>query len=105
MPLDDRGLWSPADFSALRSEIFSAPQLGGGLRARRAFLREPKQDRHGRRYEGRNHALLGHGFHDAREAERLLLDAAEQQGLPHDAVQIEAAPWLETEINSSLGPS
>ena len=105
MPLDDRGLWSPADFSQLRSRTFSAPRLGGGLRARRAFLREPKQDRHGRNYQGRNHALLGHGFHDTQEAERLLLEAADEQGLPHDAVQIEAVPWLETEIGSSLGPS
>ena len=105
MPLDHRGLWSPADFSTLRSETFSVPQLGAGLRVRHAFLREPQRDRHGRAYDGRAHALLGHGFHDAREAERLLLDAAAQQGLPHDAIQIEAAPWLETEINSSMGPS
>ena len=105
MPLDDRGLWSPADFSRLRSETFSAPQLGRGLRAQRAYLREPRRDRHGRSYVGRNHALLGSGFHDTREAERLLLDAAEEQGLSHEAVAIEAAPWLETEINAGLGPS
>ncbi len=105
MPLDERGLWSPADFSRLRSETFSAPRLGGGLRARRAYLREPKRDRHGREYQGRNHALLGNGFHDVREAERLLLDAADDQGLGHDAVAIEARPWLETEINAGLGPS
>ena len=105
MPLDQRGLWSPADFSQLRSETFSAPQLGGRLRARRAYLREPKRDRHGRDYQGRNHALLGHGFHHTREAERLLLDAAESEGLTHESIQIEAAPWLETEINTSLGPS
>ena len=105
MPLDHRGLWAPADFSALRSETFSAPRLAVGLRARRAFLRQPKRDKHGRVYEGRNHALLGDGFHDAREAERLLLDAAAEQGLDHHAVRIEAAPWLETEINASVGPS
>ncbi len=105
MPLDDRGLWSPADFSRLRSESFSAPRLGGGLRARRAHLRTPKRDRHGRPYLGRDHALLGHGFHDVREAERLLLDAADEHGLSHDSVAIEAEPWLETEINAGLGPS
>lgn len=105
MPLDERGLWSPADFSQLRSERFSAPQLGGSLRARRAYLREAKRDRRGREYSGRNHALLGSGFHDIREAERLLLDAATEQGLSHDAVVIEAEPWLETEINAGLGPS
>ncbi len=105
MPLDDRGLWSPADFSQLRSETFSAPRLGRCLRAQRAHLREPKRDCHGREYLGRNHALLGHGFHDVREAERLLLDAADEQGLSHEAVAIEAQPWLETEINAGLGPS
>ena len=104
MPLDERGLWSPADFSQLRSERFLAPQLGRGLRARRAFLREPKRDSHGRDYVGRNHALLGHGFHDVREAERLLLDAADEQSLSHNAIAIEAKPWLETEINAGLGP-
>ena len=105
MPLDDRGLWSPADFSRLRSETFSAPQLGGGFRARRAHLRVPKRDRHGREYTARDHALLGNGFHDTREAERLLLDAASEQGLSHEAVSIEAESWLETEINAGLGPS
>ncbi len=105
MPIDDRGLWSPADFSQLRSERFSAPRLGGRLRAQRASLRTPKLDAHGRAYQGRNHALLGQGFHDVREAERLLLEAAEEQGLSHDAVSIEAASWLETEIQSSVGPS
>lgn len=105
MPLDDRGLWSPADFTQLRSERFSAPRLGRGLRARRAYLREPKRDRHGREYQGRNHALLGHGFHDVAEAEQLLLDAAAEQGLSHEAVTIEAEPWLETEINAGHGPS
>ena len=105
MPLDERGLWSPADFSRLRSETFSAPRLGGRLRAQRAHLRAPKRDRHGREYIGRDHALLGNGFHDAREAERLLLDAAAEQGLPHESVSIEAEPWLQTEINAGLGPS
>ena len=105
MPLDDRGLWAPADFSALRSETFSAPRLGGGLRAQRAYLREPKRDRHGRSYEGRNHALLGQGFHDTREAERLLLEAASERGLSHDAVRIEARPWLNSEIQAGFGPS
>ncbi len=104
MPLDDRGLWSPADFSQLRSETFSAPRLGVGLRAQRAYLREPKRDRHGREYVGRNHALLGSGFHDVDEAERLLLEAADEQGLSHSAIEIEAEPWLETEINAGLGP-
>ena len=105
MPLDERGLWAPADFSGLRSERFSAPRLGRCLRAQRAYLREAKRDCHGREYLGRNHSLLGHGFHDAREAERLLLDAADEQGLLHEAVAIEAEPWLETEINAGLGPS
>ncbi len=105
MPLDERGLWSPADFSELRSERFSAPRLGVGLRAQRACLRTPKRDRHGREYLGRGQSLLGHGFHDAREAERLLLEAAEEAGLPHESVEIEARPWLDTEINAGLGPS
>lgn len=105
MPLDDRGLWSPADFSRLRSETFSAPRLGGRLRARQAHLRVPKRDRHGREYLARDHALLGNGFHDAREAERLLLDAAEEQGLTHEAVSISAEPWLQTEINADFGPN
>ena len=105
MPLDERGLWSPADFSQLRSEAFSVPQLGRCLRAQRAWLRETKRDCHGREYVGRNHALLGHGFHDVDEAERLLVDAAEEQGLSHEAVSIEASPWLETEINAGVGPS
>ena len=105
MSLDERGLWSPADFSHLRSETFSAPRLGGGLRAERASLRAPKRDRHGRAYQGRNHSLLGRGFHDVREAEQLLLDAAEAQGLSHDSLEIDARPWLETEINAGLGPS
>ncbi|MCY3567441.1 MAG: hypothetical protein OXH38_02345 [Chloroflexi bacterium] len=105
MPLDERGLWSPADFSELRSERFSTPRLGTELRARRAHLRGPKRDRHGREYLGRDHALLGHGFHDAREAERLLLDTAAAQGLSHESVDIEAKHWLETEINAGLGPN
>ena len=105
MPLDHRGLWSPADFSQLRSRTFAAPRLGCGLRARRAYLREPKRDQHGREYLGRNHALLGHGFHDVREAERLLLDAAAEQELGHDSIEIEGRPWLETDINAGLGPS
>lgn len=105
MPLDDRGLYAPADFSQNRSQAFAAPQLAPSLRAQRARLREPKRDKHGRPYLGRNHALLGHGFHDVQEAERLLLDAAAEVGLAHDAVEIEAAPWLETEINSGLGPT
>ena len=105
MPLDDRGLWSPAEFSELRSESFSVPRLGRCLRAQRAYLREAKRDRHGREYLGRNHALLGQGFHGVREAERLLLEAAEERGLSHEAVAIEAEPWLETEINAGLGPS
>ncbi len=105
MPLDHRGLWSPADFSQLRSRTFATPRLGCGLRARRAYLREPKRDQHGREYVGRNHALLGHGFHDVREAERLLLDAAAEQGLGHDSIEIEGRPWLETDINAGLGPS
>ena len=47
----------------------------------------------------------GHGFHDVREAERLLLDAAAEQGLGHDSIEIEGRPWLETDINAGLGPS
>ena len=105
MPLDERGLWSPADFSQSRSERYSAPRLGGGLRAQRAYLKTPKRDRRGREYLGRDHALLGHGFHDLREAERLLLETAAAQGLPHDSLEIEAQPWLATEINAGLGPS
>ena len=65
----------------------------------------PKRDRHGREYHARDQALLGSGFHDTREAERLLLEAAHEQGLPHEAVSIEAAGWLETEINAGLGPN
>lgn len=105
MPLDDRGLYAPADFSDLRSQRFAAPQVAAGLRVQRGCLREPKRSQQGREYLGRNHHLLGEGFHDAREAERLLLAAAEEEGLPHDSVEIEARPWLETEINASAGPS
>ncbi len=105
MPLDERGLYAPADFSALRSRRFAAPQVAAGLRVQHGCLREPKQTRQGREYLGRNHHLLGQGFHDSREAERLLLEAAAQEGLPHDSVEIEARPWLETEINAGADPS
>ena len=105
MPIDERGRWSPADFSRTRSQRYSPPSLGGCLRAQRAYLRTPKRDRHGRPYLGRDHALLGHGFHDAREAERLLLEAAAAHGLPHEFIAIEARPWLETDIQAGLGPT
>lgn len=89
----------------LRSRRYSPPAISTGARAVRANLRVPKTDRHGRRYIGRDQHLLGHGFHDSREAERLLLDAAEQLGLDHRAVELDARHWLETEINAGLGPS
>ncbi len=104
MPLDERGLYAPADFSDLRSRRFAAPQVAAGLRVQHGCLREPRRDRRGREYLGRNHHLLGQGFHDAREAERLLLQAAEQEALPHSSIELEARPWLETEINASVGP-
>ena len=104
MPLDERGLYAPADFTGLRSQRFSAPRVATGMRVERGCLREPKRSRQGREYLGRNHHLLGQGFHDSREAEQLLLDAAEQEGLGHESIEIEALPWLETEINASAGP-
>ena len=100
MPLDERGLYAPADFSALRSSAFDAPRANLGARALRAALRAPKRDKHGRRYSGRDQALLGNGFHSAAEAERLLLEAAEQSGLGHEAVEIDGRHWLRTRINA-----
>lgn len=96
---------TPADFSALRSQRYSPPAVNTGVRAVRANLRVPKRDKHGRTYQGRDHHLLGHGFHDSREAERLLLQTAEELGLDHRAVELEARPWLRTQINAGLGPS
>ena len=100
MPLDERGLYAPADFSGLRSRAFDAPCANFGARALRAALRVPKRDKHGRAYLGRDHALLGNGFHPAAEAERLLLDAAEQIGAAHDAIEIDGRHWLRTPINA-----
>lgn len=100
MPLDERGLYAPADFSALRSLAFDAPRVNSGARALRAALRMPKRDKHGRRYRGRDRSLLGRGHHPAAEAERILLDEADRLGLGHEAVEIEARHWLETEINA-----
>lgn len=100
MPLDERGLYAPADFSALRSSAFDAPRANLGARALRAALRVPKRDKHGRPHLGRDQALLGNGFHSAAEAERLLLDAAEQIGLGHEAVEIDGRHWLRTRINA-----
>ena len=88
-----------------RSRRYAPPAVSTGTRAVRANLRVAKTDRHGRRYTGRDQHLLGQGFHDSREAERLLLDAAEQLGLDHRAVELNARHWLETEINAGLGPS
>ena len=88
-----------------RSQRYAPPAIHSGSRAVRANLRVRKTDRHGRGYVGRDQHLLGQGFHDSREAERLLLDAAEELGLGHDAVELEARHWLETEINAGLGPS
>lgn len=87
-----------------RSQRYGLPAINTGSRAVRANLRVGKTDRHGRGYVGRDQHLLGQGFHDSREAERLLLDAAEELGLGHDAVELEARHWLETEINAGLGP-
>lgn len=100
MPLDERGLYAPADFSALRSERFAAPNLNAGVRARRAALRTPALDKAGRGYRARSQALLGNGFHDAREAERLLLEAADALGADHAGIEIEGRHWLETEIQA-----
>ena len=100
MPLDERGLYAPADFSALRSRAFDAPRFNSGARALRAALRMPKRDKHGRRYRGRGRSLLGRGHHPAAEAERILLDDADRLGLGHEAVEIEAGHWLATEINA-----
>ena len=93
------------DFSHLRSRRYQPPAINTGVRAVRANLRVAKTDKHGRTYIGRDQHLLGQGFHDGREAERLLLDAADQLGLDHKAVELDARHWLETEINAGLGPS
>ena len=96
---------STPDFSPLRSRRYAPPAINTGVRAVRANLRVAKTDKHGRPYIGRDQHLLGQGFHDGREAERLLLDAADQLGLDHQAVELEARHWLQTEINAGLGPS
>ena len=93
------------DTTPRRSRRYHPPALNTGSRAVRANLRVPKTDRRGRAYLGRDHHLLGHGFHDSREAERLLLDAAEQLGLDHHALELHTQPWLRTDINAGLGPS
>lgn len=100
MPLDQRGLYAPADFSALRSNRFDAPRVNAGVRARRAALRAPALDKAGREYPARSQALLGNGFHDAREAERLLLETADALGADHAGIEIEGRHWLETEIQA-----
>ena len=107
MPLDEQGLWQPAEssFAALRSCRYGAPAVASGRRAVSAGLRTPRVDAHGRPYMGRGVRLLGGGVHDAREAERLLLDAAAEEGVSHDEIELETKPWLETEIQSSQGPS
>ena len=87
-----------------RSQRYGPPAINTGVRAVRANLRVTKTDRHGRVYQGRDQHLLGQGFHDSREAERLLLDAAEELGLEHDAIELEARHWLKTEINAGFGP-
>lgn len=93
------------DIDRLRSRRYSPPAINCGVRAVRANLRVAKTDKHGRRYLGRDQHLLGQGFHDGREAERLLLAAADELGLDHHAVELDARHWLETEINAGLGPS
>ncbi len=96
---------SQHDLDRLRSRRYAPPAINTGVRAVRANLRVAKTDKHGRPYIGRDQHLLGQGFHDSREAERLLLDAADQLGLDHKAVELDARHWLETEINAGLGPS
>lgn len=96
---------SEHDLNRLRSRRYAPPAINSGVRAVRANLRVAKTDKHGRRYIGRDQHLLGQGFHDGREAERLLLAAADELGLDHRAVELEARHWLETEINAGLGPS
>lgn len=96
---------SDRDTDRLRSRRYSPPAINCGVRATRANLRVAKTDKHGRRYIGRDQHLLGQGFHDGREAERLLLAAADELGLDHRAVELDARHWLETEINAGLGPS
>ena len=104
MPLDERGLYAPADFSALRSRAFDAPRVNSGARALRAALRMPKRDKHGRRYRGRDRSLLGHGHHPAAEAERILLDEADRLGLgPAAIVQGRVGPPLEATFGVGLG--
>ena len=93
------------DIDRLRSRRYSPPAINCGVRATRANLRVAKTDKHGRPYIGRDQHLLGQGFHDGREAERLLLAAADELGLDHHAVELDARHWLETEINAGLGPS
>ena len=48
---------------------------------------------------------VGHGFHDSREAERLLLESADELGLDHHALELDTRHWLETDINAGFGPS
>ncbi len=88
-----------------RSRRYQPPAISTGTRATRANLRVAKTDKHGRGYEGRDQHLLGHGFHDSREAERLLLEGADELGLGHRAVELDTRPWLETDINAGFGPS
>lgn len=96
---------SDSDIDRLRSRRYAPPAINSGVRAVRANLRVAKTDKHGRRYIGRDQHLLGQGFHDGREAERLLLAAADELGLDHRAVELDARHWLQTEINAGLGPS
>lgn len=96
---------SDNNIDRLRSRRYAPPAINSGVRAVRANLRVAKTDKHGRRYIGRDQHLLGQGFHDGREAERLLLAAADELGLDHRAVELDARHWLETEINAGLGPS
>ncbi len=88
-----------------RSRRYHLPAISTGTRATRANLRVAKTDKHGRGYQGRDQHLLGHGFHDSREAERLLLESAGELGLDHRAVELDTRPWLETDINAGFGPS
>lgn len=93
------------DFSHSRSRRYHPPAIAAGARATSAGLRTPRIDAHGRPYLGRAVRLLGHGHHDAREAERLLLDAAQQEGIPHHHIELHTQPWLQTDIHTNHGPS
>jgi len=57
-------------------------------RARRAYLATPKKDKSGRDYIGQDEVLITCGM-PAGEAEKHMLDAAEEVGASHEQIRIE----------------